>query len=209
MDPDTPVAGRRLPGPRFGTLILGPAACAVLVLAGVAGGAGAPAAGASHARSASSKQSQTQSKHKKNKGKSKQSGAHPCLVGNWDVTNMTLSTSGLSFTGGTGTTVDIMSNGNALGNFTPGTPLTGAEGSAKFNGTITDHYGFSSKTTATSGTFSSVTNVSDNATITVAGRTEAVSPSPETGTYACSGKDLTLTFTSNGNILKYQLVPIG
>jgi hypothetical protein len=100
-----------------------------------------------------------------------------------------------------------MSNGNALGNFTPGTALTGPQGSAKFNGTITDHYGFSPKTTATSGTFSSVTNVSDNGTITVAGRTQPVSPSPETGSYACSGKDLTLTFTSNGNTLEYELVP--
>jgi len=175
-------------------------------------GAGGHACSAEHsrwpARSTTSTTHKTQPKHKQNKkGKGQQSAAHPCLVGNWDVTSMTLSTAGLTFTGGTGTTVDIMSNGNALGNFTPGTPLTGAEGSAKFNGTITDHYGFSPKTTATSGTFSSVTNVSDNGTITVGGRTEPVSPSPETGTYTCSGKDLTLTFTSNGNTLKYELVP--
>ena len=60
---------------------------------------------------------------------------------------------GLTFTGGAGTTVDIMSNGNALGNFTPGAPLMGTEGSAKFNATVTDHYGFSPKTTSHSGTF--------------------------------------------------------
>jgi hypothetical protein len=176
-----------------------------LLLATVAWSAGA---GASTAHSTTSTTHKSQPKHKqnKNKNKSQQSAAHPCLVGNWDVTSMTLSTAGLTFTGGTGTTVDIMSNGNALGNFTPGTPLTGTEGSAKFNGTITDHYGFSPKTTAPSGTFSSVTNVSDNGTITVGGRTEPVSPSPETGSYACSGRDLTLTFTSNGNALKYDLV---
>ena len=119
---------------------------------------------------------------------------------------MTLSTTGLTFTGGVGTTVYIMSNGNALGNFTPGTPLTGSEGSAKFNGTITDHYGFSPKTTAHSGTFQA-TNVSNNATITVAGVTKPVTASPEQGSYSCTGKDLSLTFTSGGSTLAYQLAP--
>ena len=210
MSPSPSVAGRcRRFRAHRGALTL--AGSVGLLLAGVAGSSGAPSAGASPARSTTTTTHKTQPKHKqnknKNKNKSQQSAALPCLVGNWDVTSMTLSTAGLTFTGGTGTTVDIMSNGNALGNFTPGTPLTGAEGSAKFNGTITDHYGFSPKTTATSGAFSSVTNVSDNGTITVAGRTEPVSPSPETGSYACSGKNLTLTFTSNGNTLKYELVP--
>jgi hypothetical protein len=160
----------------------------------------ASAQGVKHAKSSSS------SKHgkKRPKGKSQQTGNHPCLEGHWNVTSLTLSTSGLSFTGGAGTTVYIMSNGNALGNFTPGTPLTGTEGSAKFNGTITDHYGFSSKTTAHSGAFP-VTNVSDNATITVAGVTKAVAPSPEQGSYTCNGKDLTLTFTSGASTLTYQL----
>jgi hypothetical protein len=120
-----------------------------------------------------------------------------------------LSTTGLTFSGGVGTTVDIMSNGNALGNFTPGTPLTGTEGSAKFNGTITDHYGFSPKTTAHSGTFSSVTSVTDNGTITVGGLTRPVSPSPEQGSYSCTGKDLSLVFTSGGNTLTYKLKPAG
>jgi hypothetical protein len=131
------------------------------------------------------------------------------LVGNWVVTSLTLSTTGLTFSGGVGTTVDIMSNGNALGNFTPGTPLTGTEGSAKFNGTITDHYGFSPKTTAHSGTFSSVTSVADNGTITVGGLTRPVSPSPEQGSYSCTGKDLSLVFTSGGNTLTYKLKPAG
>jgi hypothetical protein len=165
----------------------------------------APAASAQavkHAKSSSS------SKHPKkhSKTKSGQTSSHPCLEGHWNVTSLTLATTGLTFTGGVGTTVYIMTNGNALGNFTPGTPLTGSEGSAKFNGTITDHYGFSSKTTAHSGNFP-VTNVSDNATITVAGVTKAVAPSPEQGSYSCSGKDLSLTFTSGSSTLTYQLAP--
>ncbi len=148
------------------------------------------------------------SKHGKKhpKSKSEQAGSHPCLEGHWNVTSLTLSTSGLTFTGGVGTTVYIMTNGNALGNFTPGTPLTGSEGSAKFNGTITDHYGFPSKTTAHSGTFQA-TNVSNNATITVAGVTKPVTASPEQGSYSCTGKDLSLVFTSGGSTLTYQLAP--
>lgn len=163
----------------------------------------ASAQGVRHEKSGSS------SKHtKKPKSKKGQTTSHPCLEGKWNVTSLTLATTGLSFTGGVGTTVDIMSNGNALGNFTPGTPLTGSEGSAKFNGTITDHYGFSPKTTAHSGSFP-VTNVSDAATITVAGVTKAVTSSPEQGAYTCTGKDLTLTFTSGSSTLTYQLSPAG
>ena len=52
--------------------------------------------------------------HQTNKhGKSQQSNTAPCPEGDWDVTSITLSTTGLTFTGGAGTTVDIMSNGNA------------------------------------------------------------------------------------------------
>lgn len=162
----------------------------------------ASAQGVRHAKSSSS------SKHSKKRPKSKsdETSSHPCLEGHWNVTSLTLSTSGLTFTGGVGTTVYIMSNGNALGNFTPGTPLTGSEGSAKFNGTVTDHYGFSSKTTAHSGTFPA-TNVSNNATITVAGVTKPVTASPEQGSFSCNGKDLSLTFTSGSSTLTYQLAP--
>ena len=39
----------------------------------------------------------------------------PCLEGHWNVTSITLSANGLTFTGGAGTTVDIMATGNALG----------------------------------------------------------------------------------------------
>ncbi len=101
-----------------------------------------------------------------------------------------------------------MSNGNALGDFTPGTPLTGSEGSAKFSGTITDHYGFSPKTTSRSGAFP-VSTVTDDATITVAGETRPVTSSPEQGSFDCSGKDLSLTFTSGSSPLKYQMSPLG
>ena len=96
--------------------------------------------------------------------------------------------------------------GTPSGNFTPGAPLVGSEGSAKFNGTITDHYGFSPKTTAHSGTFP-VTPVSNNATITVAGVTKPVTSSSEQGSYVCTGKDLSLTFTSGGSTLMYKMAP--
>ena len=156
----------------------------------------------------SSKHHKRHTNHKPQNGKAQRSSSSPCLEGDWNVTSITLSTTGLSFTGGAGTTVDIMSNGNALGNFTPGTPLTGSEGSAKFNGTVTDHYGFSPKTTSHSGTFP-VSNVTDDATITVAGVTKPVTSSPEQGSYSCTGKDLSLTFTSGGNTLTYQMSPAG
>jgi hypothetical protein len=189
----------------FGTLTL--FTFAGLGSIAVALGPDAQAQSASNARLArSSNHHKHQPKHHKNQ--TQQSSSRPCLEGNWNVTSITLSTTGLTFTGGAGTTVDIMSNGNALGTFTPGTPLTGSAGSAKFNGTVTDHYGFSSKTTARSGTFP-VTTVTDDATITVAGVTRPVTPSPEAGSYSCSGKDLSLTFTSGGNTLTYQMVPVG
>ena len=181
----------------FGVLTL---ATSGALVANATGAFASPASGAQHARFESS--------NHKHQAKPKSSG-HPCLVGNWVVTSLTLSTTGLTFTGGVGTTVDIMSNGNALGNFTPGTPLTGTVGTAKFNGTITDHYGFPAKTTARAGTFSSVTSVTDNGTITVGGLTRPVSPSPEQGSYTCTGKDLSLVFTSGGNTLTYQLKPAG
>ncbi|MGA2307427.1 MAG: hypothetical protein ABSH29_25065 [Acidimicrobiales bacterium] len=170
--------------------------------------AASSAAGGPHSvrLAASSKHHKRNTNHKHQKAKAPQSSSSPCLEGNWNVTAITLSTSGLSFTGGAGTTVDIMSNGDALGNFTPGTPLVGSEGSAKFNGTLTDHYGFSPKTTSLSGTFP-VSTVTDDATITVAGVTKPVTPSPEQGSYTCTGKDLSLTFTSNGNTLTYHMVP--
>jgi len=186
----------------LGTLTLATSAVFVIGPAVASSAAGGPHS----VRLAASSKHQKHKKAKKAKAKAKQSSSKPCLEGNWNVTAITLGTSGLSFTGGAGTTVDIMSNGNALGNFTPGTPLVGSEGSAKFNGTVTDHYGFSPKTTSLSGTFP-VSTVTDDATITVAGVTRPVTSSPEQGSYTCTGKDLTLTFTSNGNTLTYHMAP--
>jgi hypothetical protein len=77
-----------------------------------------------------------------------------CLVGNWTVTNLSLTTNpGGTHSGGAGTTVDIEPNGNAIGNFTPGAPLVGTGGTVKFSGTQTDHYGFPADTSARSGSF--------------------------------------------------------
>jgi hypothetical protein len=184
----------------LGILTLATSALLVIGAPGVSTGAGAQSV--HHSQLDVRSKNKRPPKHKS----TKKSSSRPCLEGNWDVTSLTLSTTGLTFTGGAGTTVDIMSNGNALGNFTPGAPLTGSVGSAKFNGTITDHYGFSSKTTARSGTFP-VTPVSNNATITVAGVTKPVTSVSEQGSYMCTGKDLTLTFTSGGSTLTYKMDP--
>jgi hypothetical protein len=156
----------------------------------------------------SSNQHKHHTRHKPQNDQAQQSSTSPCLEGDWNVTSMSLRATGLTFTGGAGTTVDIMSNGNALGNFTPGAPLVGSEGSAKFNGTVTDHYGFSPKTTSHSGAFP-VSTVTDDATITVAGVTRPVTSSPEQGSYSCTGKDLSLTFTSGASTLTYQMSPAG
>jgi hypothetical protein len=170
------------PRPWRGRLWLGAltlATSAVFVIGAAGASSGATAHSPSHARlDMSSNRHKHHTNHKPPKGKTQQSSDHPCLEGDWNVTSIILSTTGLTFTGGAGTTVDIMSNGNALGNFTPGAPLVGTEGSAKFNGTVTDHYGFSPKTTSHSGTFP-VSTVTDAATITVAGVTRAVTSSPE------------------------------
>lgn len=192
----------------FGSLAL---VTTVALLIGTAGlSPDAEAQGAHHARLEASSKHRGHPKHQNNhrKDQTKQSSSRPCLEGNWNVTSLTLTGAGLTFTGGAGTTVDIMSDGDALGNFTPGAPLSGSEGSAKFNGTITDNYGFSPKTTARSGTFP-VTPVSDDATITVAGVTKPVTSEPGQGSYTCTGTDLSLTFTSGGNTLTYQMAPAG
>jgi hypothetical protein len=58
-----------------------------------------------------------------------------------------------------------------------------------------------------SGTFP-VSTVTDSATITVGGVTNPVTSSPEQGSYTCSGKDLSLTFTRVGNTLTYHMSPV-
>ena len=109
----------------LGALTLATSAVSVIGTAGAS--SGAPVPGSHPARlDMSSKQHKHHTNRKPQKSKSQQSSEHPCLEGDWNVTSITLSTTGLTFTGGAGTTVDIMSNGNALGNFTPGAPLTGS-----------------------------------------------------------------------------------
>jgi hypothetical protein len=131
----------------------------------------------------------------------------PCLVGNWTVTNLSLTTDpGGTHSGGAGTTVDIQDNGDAVGDFSPGAPLVSGSGSVKFGGVITDHYSFSPTTTARSGPITA-SPVSSTGTITVGGQTVPIAPEVESGSYACTGNDLTLTFNSSGGTLMYDLVP--
>ena len=191
---------------RLGLTIVASAGALLIGLAGP-GPAGAQPASIRHTSPAGERAGSHGRKPPAKQSKKKGSG-HPCLVGTWTVTSLTLGTTGLTFTGGAGTTVDILPNGNAVGNFTPGAPLVGRAGSAKFNGTITDHYGFPSNTTARSGSFES-TPVSSNATITVAGATKPVTPETYQGSYTCSGKDLSLNFTAGSSSLAYELVPAG
>ncbi len=131
----------------------------------------------------------------------------PCLVGNWTATSVSLTTSpGGTHSGGAGTTVDIADDGDAVGDFTPGAPLEGEGGAVKFSGVQTDHYSFSPTTTARSGPLTA-TPVSSSATISVGGVTRPITPEAESGSYQCSGNDLTLTFTAGAGTLAYDLVP--
>jgi len=133
----------------------------------------------------------------------------PCLVGNWVVTNLTLTTNpGGAKSGGAGTTVEIQPNGDAVGNFTPGGPLVGGGGSVKFDGIDTDHYSFPTDTTARSGSFTA-SNVSTSLTITEGGLTVPVRPSTTSGSYKCVGTGLTLHFVGGPTTLDYTLVPAG
>ena len=133
----------------------------------------------------------------------------PCLVGNWVVTNLTLTTNpGGAKSGGAGTTVDIQPNGDAVGNFTPGGPLVGGGGSVKFDGVDTDHYSFPTNTTARSGSFTS-SNVSTSLTINEGGLSVPVKPATTSGSYNCVGTGLTLHFVGGPTTLDYTLVPAG
>jgi hypothetical protein len=133
----------------------------------------------------------------------------PCLVGNWKVTSLSLTTDpGGTHTGGAGTEVDINANGNATGIFTPGAPLTGASGDVKFYGTQIDHYGFPVNTTARSGSFG-VTLVAAGASISVDGSPPVGIAASETlsGSYSCVGTGLRLTFPAGGDTFVYNMVP--
>jgi hypothetical protein len=139
---------------------------------------------------------------------SKKKSKTPCLVGNWTVTDFTLNDSGLTASGGAGTLVDIAANTDVIGRFTPGAALKGSEGTIKFSGTDYGNYGFSKKTTAKSGTFPVTYTSASNLMLSVNG----APPTPAghtatTGSYLCSGKDLSLTFPAGGDQISYQLVP--
>ena len=131
-----------------------------------------------------------------------------CLVGDWTVTNLKLNTQGVIHSGGAGTQVDIAADGTTVGNFTPGAPLVGADGSSvKFSGTDTDHYGFPPDTNARTGTFP-VTNIAPGVTISLGGGAPvAIKPSSTTGSYQCVGTGLILSFPAGGNELVYTMVP--
>ncbi len=132
----------------------------------------------------------------------------PCLVGKWTVTNFTLNAGGVTASGGAGTEVDISSNQGVVGRFTPGAPLTSGTGTLKFTGTDYGKYGFSTKSTAKSGTFPVTYTTASDVMLSVNG----APPTPAghtatTGSYVCAGKDLTLTFPAGGNEITYALVP--
>ncbi|MGP0029119.1 MAG: hypothetical protein ACLPVF_01275 [Acidimicrobiales bacterium] len=132
----------------------------------------------------------------------------PCLVGKWTVTNLTFNASGITASGGAGTLVDIAANRYVVGSFTPGAPLTSSAGSIKFSGTDYGTYGFSTKSTAKTGTFPVTFTSAANVTISVNG----APPTPTahtatTGSYVCAGKGLKLTFPAGGDELVYTLVP--
>jgi hypothetical protein len=130
----------------------------------------------------------------------------PCLVGNWVVTNLTLTTSpGGSHSGAAGSTVDIMDNGDVTADFTPGSPLSNG---VKFSGTQTDHYNFAPHTTARSGSILDTPGAYAS-TITVGGVTEAIKPESAFGSYQCVGTGLSLDFTKGPSQLSYTLVPAG
>jgi hypothetical protein len=169
-----------------------------LTLAAVMGLSGAVLASTSVA-SASKKSSG----HHTTKSKS------PCLVGNWTATNFALNESGESASGGVGTQVDISANQGVVGKFTPGTPLQTANGGTfKFSGTDIGKYGFSTKSSAKTGTFPVTYTSASNLMLSVnGGPARAVPPTPTTGTYTCTGKGLSLAFPAGGNAITYTLVP--
>jgi hypothetical protein len=133
----------------------------------------------------------------------------PCLVGNWTATNFTLNESGQSASGGAGTQVDISANQNVVGKFTPGAALQAAAGGTfKFSGTDIGKYGFSTKSSAKTGTFPVTYSSASAMTLSVnGGPARAVPLVPTTGSYTCAGKGLTLAFPAGGNQITYTLVP--
>lgn len=130
-----------------------------------------------------------------------------CMVGNWMVTDMTVTAAGQNYSGGAGTEVDIALGGEARADFTPGAPI----GALKFNGIETAQYGFPSNPAVTTGTIS-VSNYDVAGTeISVDGHSHgSVDPGPSSGTFDCTGTTgLTLDFPAGSNGLEYTMVRSG
>jgi hypothetical protein len=126
-----------------------------------------------------------------------------CMIGNWMVTSMTLTTAGGSFIGGQGTEVDIAAGGATMIDFTPGAPL----GAAKFSGVETSQFVFPGNPAETSGTFSVGSYNTSGADIDVAGRSQQLMPGPSGGTFTCTGTTgLALQFIAADNQLDYTMV---
>jgi hypothetical protein len=130
-----------------------------------------------------------------------------CLVGDWTVTSLTFDPGVTVYSGGAGTTVDIAANGTVVTDFTPGGALVSPTESVKFSGIETDHYGLPTDTKQLSGSFSATT-ITTAETITYGGAPPvAVQPGSTSGSYRCSGGDLTLSFPAGGKVLVYKMVP--
>jgi hypothetical protein len=126
-----------------------------------------------------------------------------CMIGNWTVTSMTLTTVGGTFTGGQGTEVDIAAGGATMVDFTPGASL----GAAKFSGVETSMFDFPGNPAETSGTFSVGGYNTSGADIDVAGRSQQLMPGPSSGTFTCTGTTgLALQFVAADNQLDYTMV---
>ena len=132
--------------------------------------------------------------------------AVPCLVGKWTVTNFTLDNSGFSAAGGAGILANISANGDVYVNFTPSAPLKGPAGTYKFSGTEVGTYS-STKTSATSGTFSGTYSHTDLTISVNGGAPTTATPNIGPGSYQCTGKALSLRFPPGGNEVTYTLSP--
>ena len=114
---------------------------------------------------------------------------------------------GFIHSGGAGTEIDISADGTTVGNFTPGAPLVGANGTTvKFSGVETDHHGFGRDSTALSGAFTSTTIVPGITISLNEGTPVAVKPAATSDSYKCVGNGLTLTFHGDPTELVYTMV---
>ena len=107
---------------------------------------------------------------------------------------------------GAGILADISANGDVDVNFTPSAPLKGPAGTYKFSGTEVGTYS-STKTSATSGTFSGTYSHTDLTISVNGGAPTTATPNIGPGSYQCTGKVLSLRFPPGGNEVTYTLSP--